>query len=294
MTRALASVVLVVASGAGADLLGVGLGGSLRPYYRISTSDGSVALLASYQGQGELYTITLGPDGWHYAHDWAHVQRVDPFTGYSEDLHRFGDTGPTGAFAARDDGILLEGWWRYSGCYLQGWNVYEDEYQGGYALGDGNFCATAGQIRSDGEIVLTRWGDPVLYTLDTATHELVAVGSLGIELDAVMDFATDPRSGLSYMVVLRPDDSITLWRVDLETAACEMVSDLTEQGIYGISAITGCLADFDEDGSLSVLDFVALQLAWQAGDEAADVNGDGVLDVLDFVAFQEMFQAGCR
>jgi hypothetical protein len=55
----------------------------------------------------------------------------------------------------------------------------------------------------------------------------------------------------------------------------------------------GCVADFNGDGMLNILDFVALQGAFQAGDASADINGDGQLNILDFVAFQGLFQRGC-
>lgn len=54
-----------------------------------------------------------------------------------------------------------------------------------------------------------------------------------------------------------------------------------------------CYADFDGDGDLTILDFVAFQQAFASGDDGADANGDGNLDVLDFVAYQTAFQAGC-
>jgi hypothetical protein len=56
---------------------------------------------------------------------------------------------------------------------------------------------------------------------------------------------------------------------------------------------SGCVADFNNDGVLNILDFVALQVAFQAGDESADINGDGDLNILDFVAYQGLFQDGC-
>ena len=55
----------------------------------------------------------------------------------------------------------------------------------------------------------------------------------------------------------------------------------------------GCVADFNGDGSLDVLDFVAFQDAFTSGDAGADANGDGALNILDFVAFQGLFQDGC-
>jgi len=55
-----------------------------------------------------------------------------------------------------------------------------------------------------------------------------------------------------------------------------------------------CPADVNGDGSLNVLDFVAFQLLWQAGDADADCNGDGAFNVLDFVCFQQLFVGGCE
>jgi len=54
-----------------------------------------------------------------------------------------------------------------------------------------------------------------------------------------------------------------------------------------------CPPDFNGDGALNVLDFVAYQIAFGAGDLAADMNGDGLLNVLDFVIFQATFSVGC-
>jgi hypothetical protein len=49
------------------------------------------------------------------------------------------------------------------------------------------------------------------------------------------------------------------------------------------------------DGVLDILDFVAFQQAFVAGDSSADCDGDGELsNPLDFVCFQRAFAAGCR
>jgi len=56
-----------------------------------------------------------------------------------------------------------------------------------------------------------------------------------------------------------------------------------------------CVADTNGDGTLNVLDFIAFQTAFLAGDEpAADVNCDLGLSILDFVRYQELFAAGCE
>jgi len=63
---------------------------------------------------------------------------------------------------------------------------------------------------------------------------------------------------------------------------------------YGLAfAAPPCPADFNADGAANILDFIAFQAAFQAGDDAADANGDGSLDILDFTAFQEIFEQGC-
>ena len=59
------------------------------------------------------------------------------------------------------------------------------------------------------------------------------------------------------------------------------------------SIATPAPGDFNGDWSLDVLDFVAFQRAFVAGDPDADVSGDGVLSILDFVVFQGLFRLGC-
>jgi subtilisin len=60
------------------------------------------------------------------------------------------------------------------------------------------------------------------------------------------------------------------------------------------SAVAGsCYPDFNGDGSLDILDFVAFQNGFTAGDASADCDGSGTFDILDFVCFQNSFTAGC-
>jgi len=60
-----------------------------------------------------------------------------------------------------------------------------------------------------------------------------------------------------------------------------------------VACDAGCYADFNGHGSLSILDFVAFQIAFTGGDASADCNEDESLSILDFVCFQTAFQAGC-
>jgi hypothetical protein len=278
-----------IAGAARADLLGVDIEGT---FYRVSTDDGSTEPVGK-AGPG-FWSLALGPDNRHYASNFIEVHRVSPFTGESEYLHPFSDVFASGSLAAREDGTLISGIIRYGMCYHQGWDVYEDEYVHDVPGPGGEFCASAGHFRADGAFVVARLDDPVLYAVDPDTGELGTVGTLMVGAKGVRDFATDARTGLSYMTVIDDDHNAMLYRVDLFTAEHERIADLSDSGVLGISAITNCLADFNEDGALNILDFVAFQLAWRAGDDAADVNGDGVFDVLDFVAFQGLFFEGCR
>jgi len=55
-----------------------------------------------------------------------------------------------------------------------------------------------------------------------------------------------------------------------------------------------CFADCNEDGELSILDFVCFQTEFSGGNlDKADCNDDGELSILDFVCFQTEFSAGC-
>jgi len=56
---------------------------------------------------------------------------------------------------------------------------------------------------------------------------------------------------------------------------------------------SGCRADFDGDGELTLFDFLAFSNAFDSGDLAADFDGDGSLTLFDFLTFSNEFDAGC-
>jgi ligand-binding sensor domain-containing protein len=92
-------------------------------------------------------------------------------------------------------------------------------------------------------------------------------------------------------------DNSPLPHYQLGTVAFDGAGDLwvspISEGVAKLTLGASCPADFNADGALNILDFVAFQNAFKAGDDAADANGDGTLNILDFVAFQGLFQAGC-
>jgi hypothetical protein len=68
---------------------------------------------------------------------------------------------------------------------------------------------------------------------------------------------------------------------------------LNSVGWVRIDLGPACGADYNGDGELNVLDFIAFETLWRDRDPAADCDGGGSFDVLDFVCFQLEFAEGC-
>jgi len=67
----------------------------------------------------------------------------------------------------------------------------------------------------------------------------------------------------------------------------------SESKIVIIGPAGECYPDYNDDGSLDILDFIAFQNGWTANEPAADCDGDGAFNILDFVCFQNAFKGGC-
>ena len=67
----------------------------------------------------------------------------------------------------------------------------------------------------------------------------------------------------------------------------------TGKQAFRLDLIDPCPADFNKDGSIDVLDFVAFQSAFSVEDPSADCDGDALFKILDFICFQQAFAAGC-
>ena len=77
-----------------------------------------------------------------------------------------------------------------------------------------------------------------------------------------------------------------------ETSVSESRLDELVEGRATI-LIVPCRADFNNDGSLDIFDFLAFQNAFMLGDPMADFDFDGELTIFDFLAFQSRFERGC-
>jgi hypothetical protein len=85
--------------------------------------------------------------------------------------------------------------------------------------------------------------------------------------------------------------------VDMDGRIDLLVGNRNDAGImiFRNRSCPPCLADFNADGALDILDFVAFQQAFVNRDPAADCNADGALhNPADFICFQQQFIAGCR
>ncbi len=62
---------------------------------------------------------------------------------------------------------------------------------------------------------------------------------------------------------------------------------------FTISNSGGCVADFDNNGTVNTQDMIAFLGAWAAGDGSADINNDGYVNTFDVTAFLNAWVGGC-
>ena len=284
-----AMLILVITSCAHADLYGVSGGTGI--VVRVSTADASVVELATTEVP--MFELARAPSGAYYGTTYYHFLQLDPETGEYEIVFGFDAAIATGGASVTEDGIAYAGFWGpQPGAGLRVWDI-EKRTQLPIVWMPEHFWALAMTFRADGTLIATQPDDSTFYEIDLETGEFSPLGAIDETIGDVWSFAHDAVNGTTYMLAGTDVGPRSLYEVDLFTLEPKLIGELPPAPqIHGIAAIA-CLADFDGDGSLNVLDFVALQLAWQAGDLAADVNGDGTLDILDFVAFRQIFQEGC-
>lgn len=64
-------------------------------------------------------------------------------------------------------------------------------------------------------------------------------------------------------------------------------------GFWSAGTEESCYADFNNDGQVNTLDFLAYLNAFTDGDMAADCNQDAQINTLDFLCFLNAFTEGC-
>ena len=112
------------------------------------------------------------------------------------------------------------------------------------------------------------------------------IGELGHYF--IVDQFTRMRDGDRFWYQNDPD----LTQADIDLIESSSLSEVIKRNT-GIEAIQSdaffVWPDFDNNGALNILDFVAFQNAFQSGSQDADMDKDGKLTILDFVIFQNAF-----
>ncbi|NRA58267.1 MAG: hypothetical protein HRU13_09175 [Phycisphaerales bacterium] len=108
----------------------------------------------------------------------------------------------------------------------------------------------------------------------------------------------------SHASVLRPGDAAPTYPFGFSYRATQngrwAVLNAMAEGetgaayVFDLDCILGaCNADLDDDGQLTVFDYLIFFNAFDAADPIADLDGDGEFTLLDFAAFRDAFDAGC-
>jgi hypothetical protein len=165
---------------------------------------------------------------------------------------------------------------------------------------DGVSWSAVGQEFGGRVTDLQVWNDgtgPALYVAGTAVPPIEYLAKLVDDQWIPVDggIASQPATSGTFASVF----GLHVWDNDLYVGGnFTLVGDpaIDVRGIvrrHGCADDT-CYPDFDEDGSLTIFDFLGFQNAFDAGDLAADCNDDGALDLFDFLCFQNAFDAGCE
>lgn len=135
---------------------------------------------------------------------------------------------------------------------------------------------------------------PLAGTITIDGDTVMLVSATMLDQDALQEpMTTLPGIPLPLPTILPPGSTANvILDLTLETIGLDLMADLT-LAARG-EASSACVADCDEDGSLSLFDFLCFQNLFSAGDLRADCDGDGSLSLFDFLCFQNAFAAGCE
>jgi hypothetical protein len=146
--------------------------------------------------------------------------------------------------------------------------------QGDFENGSGQFT----------EMYIPWWGSDIselVFTIDLTSIEITLGTSyhdLGVDIT------------LHLLEPLSMDQPAT---IDTVRSQFQIEVGVIHKGHVTNGSVVPCAADFNYDGAVNSLDFIAFLNAFTAGDPSADFNGDGAINSLDFIAFLNAFTAGC-
>ena len=118
--------------------------------------------------------------------------------------------------------------------------------------------------------------------------------SMTADIGAIVVGTFDSTTGDGAIIIA--NEGTTLFNgFDYDSMADSEVRDLLAAQLRWLpSPGDPCFADFDEDGRLTIFDFLAFLNAFDLADDTADCDGDGSFTIFDFQCFQQAFDAGCE
>ncbi len=115
-----------------------------------------------------------------------------------------------------------------------------------------------------------------------------AWGSTDRMVADVRAWLDDPASNFGWAVIV--DESVIPGAKRFDTREHP---DPAVRPALRVEFVPPCIADWDGDGAVTTLDFLAFLNDWAAGNPRADLNGDGTVNTIDFLAFLNAWSAGC-
>lgn len=133
-----------------------------------------------------------------------------------------------------------------------------------------------------GTLSIPGGGQPARMTLsfDTGTAQTLPAPPFALE-NVPFDLPTILPPGATAHLLINGE----FGEVEIETALALLL--IADGEPY-------CRPDFDDDGTLSIFDYLEFQNAWALMEPRGDYENDGVFDIFDFLAYQNDYARGCE
>lgn len=308
---ALAAVAIVAGMSAAGSAEDLYIASNTGEIWHLDTDSGSLDNPVMVGGGTVEGMILQGRDVFAASSD-GNIYRVDLDTGATEDsfaawgnplsLTRWGNTlyvttdGGEVNWLEADDGTLIDTYYLHDAqqaSVLFGGSIFTGSWStfvykspiGGMNFEFFTVCGgSVNSMATDGVDLLIGSREGTIYVFDAT------LGTYKVTYPVQSDCV-----GLEYadgsLFIAGSDGMVR--RMNLSSGAIERVytTGLT------ITAMTGpdaCAADFNGDGEVSTLDFLAFFNAWAAQEASADMDGNGVVNTQDVLVFLNAFTSGCE
>ncbi len=305
---AFAVVAGLAAAGLAEDLYVAGDSGQI---WHLDTDTGTLANPVSFGGGTVEGLVLQGRDVLAASSD-GNVYRVNLDTGITESsfgawgnplsMTRWGNTlylttdGGEVQWLDAEDGTLIDTYYVHDvqqasvlfggTIYTGSWStfVYKSPIDG---MNFEFFTVCGGSVNSmatDGVDLLIGSREGTIYVFDAT------LGTYKVTYPVASDCV-----GLEYAdgsLFIAGSDGL-IHRMNLSTGEIERVYD-TGLTITAMAGPDACAADFNGDGEISTLDFLAFLNAWAAMESSADMDGNGTVNTQDVLVFLNAFTAGCE